>query len=74
MEHKSLNGVGVGIEDSSFSHSPINNNQHTTNNYYAVPNSRESNALPADYMQLRSQLDRIEQTVNFIMQYIIENR
>lgn len=74
MENKALESV-VAIEGSELKNSQIDNsvkNGGTTNNYYsgcqgyATPQN-----TPSDYAQLRAQLDRMKQTLNFILQAVI---
>lgn len=73
MENKT-----IGIDRSELNNSPINNsvkNGGTTNNFYgACPDGKSS----IDFAQLKAQLDRletqqnrIEQTLNFILQAAI---
>ena len=73
MENKnSTQDDSIGIEASDLKNSSVNNSQSTTNNYYG--NSNNGSYAPSDYEQIRSQLDRIEQTLNFIMQHLISKK
>lgn len=73
MEHKTLTQTdSIDIEGVDLKNSPVNNSQNTTNNYYG--NSNNGSYAPSEYEQMRSQLDRIEQTLNFIMQHLMSKK